>query len=89
MAVWQSRSLLAGSWRLEAETLPIPNSGSLGSQTDWGYGTLTNGERRLVYVYRGASPWTSEECLQTLLAGSSQSPEKTSSGWKVPGSSLS
>lgn len=55
-------------WQLEAEQLSIPNSKQLGSHSEWGYGTLTNGERTLEYVYRSASPWSEEECLQMILA---------------------
>lgn len=55
-------------WQLEAEQLPIPTSKELGSQSEWGHGTLTNGVRTLEYVYRGASPWSEEECLQMIMA---------------------
>ena len=55
------------TWRLEAEQLPIPASKNLGSQSEWGHGTLTNGVRTLEYVYRGVSPWNEEECQQMIL----------------------
>jgi hypothetical protein len=56
------------TWQLAAEQLSIPTSRELGSQSEWGHGTLTNGVRTLEYVYRGASPWNEEECLEMIMA---------------------
>jgi len=51
------------TWQLELERLPMPEGGRLGSQFEWGYGTLTNGVRTLELVLHGASPGE-EECLK-------------------------
>jgi hypothetical protein len=52
------------TWQLELEELPMPEGARLGSQIEWGYGTLTNGVRTLELVLRGTSPSSEEECLQ-------------------------
>lgn len=55
-------------WHLEAEQRPTPTDESFGTSAVWGQGTLTNGVRTLEFVYRGASPWNKEECLQMWRA---------------------
>jgi len=52
------------TWQLELEELPVPKGAWLGSQFEWGYGTLTNGERMLELVLHGDAPSSEEECLQ-------------------------
>jgi len=52
------------TWQLELEELPVPEGRWLGSQFEWGYGTLTNGERMLELVLHGDAPSSEEECLQ-------------------------
>lgn len=54
-------------WQLDAVALPVV--GDFGSQTVWGQGTLTSGERVLQLTYRSASPWNEEQCLQMRQAG--------------------
>lgn len=57
-----------GTWQIEAEQRPVPTDESFGTTAIWGYGTLTNGARTLDFVYRGASPWSREECAEMFRA---------------------
>jgi hypothetical protein len=56
------------SWQIEAEQRPVPTTEKFGTRAVWGHGTLTDGVRTLDFVYRGASPWDQEKCVEMFKA---------------------
>lgn len=56
-----------GIWQLDAVALPVVDP--FASQSNWGSGTLTSGEREFQLTYRSDSAWSEEQCVQMRQSG--------------------